>query len=122
MTYLSPDGRFRLSRGNKGTLFVLVRDVPPKERLLEALESGRGDEAVEELIEELRRGGRGVAAPARSEVAVGKWRLRWTKQVGHLAMGGGPFAGMLAWHLHGGRAAGRQGCRAVGMNWRARRR
>lgn len=37
MTYLSPDGRFRLSRGNKGTLFVLVKDAPPAERVEQAL-------------------------------------------------------------------------------------
>ena len=40
VTYLSPDGRFRLSRGNKGTLFVLVKDASPRERLEEALRQG----------------------------------------------------------------------------------
>jgi len=43
ITYLSPDGRFRLSRGNKGTLFVLVRDDPPAERLLAAIARGASD-------------------------------------------------------------------------------
>ena len=42
MTYLSPGGTFRLSRGNKGTLFVLVRDVPPREALVEAVTSSAG--------------------------------------------------------------------------------
>ncbi len=27
MTYLSPDSSFRLSRGNKGTLFILVKVI-----------------------------------------------------------------------------------------------
>lgn len=80
ITYLSRDGRFRLSRGNKGTLFVLVRDLPPKDRLLEAVAQKGSDAAVVELIEELEGGGRGEAAPARSQTAVGKWRLQWTQQ------------------------------------------
>ena len=37
ITYLDPLGDFRLSRGNKGTLFVLTRDEPAKSRLLAAL-------------------------------------------------------------------------------------
>ena len=37
ITYLDPKGDFRLSRGNKGTLFVLTRDEPAKARLLAAL-------------------------------------------------------------------------------------
>ena len=39
ITYLDPKGDFRLSRGNKGTLFVLTRDEPAKARLLAALGS-----------------------------------------------------------------------------------
>lgn len=46
ITYLSPDGRFRLSRGNKGTLFILTRDTPLPERLLEAAAARRDDEEV----------------------------------------------------------------------------
>ena len=37
MTYLSPDGNFRLSRGNKGTLFVLIREERFKGKLEEAI-------------------------------------------------------------------------------------
>ena len=47
ITYLSPDGRFRLSRGNKGTLFVLARDVPLQEQLLEAVASRSSDAQVQ---------------------------------------------------------------------------
>ena len=32
-TYLSEDGSFRISKGNKGTVFVLVREQSPKEVL-----------------------------------------------------------------------------------------
>lgn len=39
ITYLDPKGEFRLSRGNKGTLFVLTRDEPAKAQLLAALTS-----------------------------------------------------------------------------------
>ena len=30
-TYLSSDGEFRISKGNKGTMFVLVREQTPKD-------------------------------------------------------------------------------------------
>ena len=46
ITYLSPDGTFRLSRGNKGTLFVLTREVPLPDQLLEAVAARRDDEQV----------------------------------------------------------------------------
>ena len=46
ITYLSPDGCFRLSRGNKGTLFVLVRDDPSTDRLLAAISFGASDAQV----------------------------------------------------------------------------
>lgn len=79
-TYLSPDGRFRLSRGNKGTLFVLEKVITPKDRLLEAVASGASDDDVEEAALALQRSGDGLRAPARSAAAVGKWRLTWTRQ------------------------------------------
>lgn len=46
---MSPDGRFRLSRGNKGTLFVLVKEETPKERLLRAVAAGPGAAEGEQL-------------------------------------------------------------------------
>ena len=91
ITYLSADGQFRLSRGNKGTLFVLVRDPSPRERLLQAVES-RQDADVEEAIQTLQERGSGIAKPAKSAQVFGRWRLRWSKQVRrpdamHLAIG-----------------------------------
>lgn len=82
VTYLAPDGSLRLSRGNKGTLFVLAKDVPAKERLLRALAQRgvRDDEEVQELVEELQAAGGGEASPASSPLAEGTWRLVWTQQ------------------------------------------
>ena len=37
ITYTSPDGNFRLSRGNKGTLFILVREEKFKASLEAAI-------------------------------------------------------------------------------------
>ena len=46
ITYLSPNGDFRLSRGNKGTLFILSRDMPAKQRLITAVQRGVNDAEV----------------------------------------------------------------------------
>ncbi|KAK9846661.1 hypothetical protein WJX81_008660 [Elliptochloris bilobata] len=80
ITYLSPDGRFRLSRGNKGTLFVLVRDDPPTDRLLAAIMSGANDVQVSELVDAVEAEGGGEASPAQSRAIQGTWRLRWSVQ------------------------------------------
>ncbi|KAK9865349.1 hypothetical protein WJX84_010652 [Apatococcus fuscideae] len=81
ITYLSPDGQFRLSRGNKGTLFVLVRDPSPRECLLQAIQGGRDDE-VQQAIEVLQDKGSPISKPAKSSAVFGRWRLRWSKQAG----------------------------------------
>ena len=80
ITYLSPDGQFRLSRGNKGTLFVLVRDPSPRERLLQAVDRGAGDDEVQAAIEVLKGQGSPMSKPAKSSQVFGRWRLRWSKQ------------------------------------------
>ena len=67
-----------------GTLFVLVKDVTPKQRLLEAcLSKGCTRGEVEGLIEQLVTASsvEGDRRPAQSPRAVGKWRLRWSAQV-----------------------------------------
>ena len=79
-TYLSKDGKFRLTRGNKGTLFVLVKDDPPQTQLLDKIKSQASEEEVIELAEAVAGGKEGVKDPARSTVATGAWRLIWTKQ------------------------------------------
>lgn len=78
--YLSKDGKFRLSRGNKGTLFVLVKDDPPQTQLLDKITSQASEAEVMELAEAVAETGGGVKNPARSTVATGAWRLIWTKQ------------------------------------------
>ena len=80
VTYLSPDGKFRLSRGNKGTLFVLEREVGKREELLDLITKGANDEQVEAAIEKLEKAGGGVKKPASNPLATGGWRLIWTKQ------------------------------------------
>lgn len=88
VTYLSKDGDFRISRGNKGTVFVLVKDASPKERLLALLLSNqqggkRDDAAVLAAAEALMAEGspRQGRSPAKNNpLAAGKWRLRWTQQ------------------------------------------
>nr|ACU19840.1 unknown [Glycine max] len=50
-TYLSSSGNLRISRGNKGTTFVLQKQTEPRQRLLTAISSGKGiKEAIDELI------------------------------------------------------------------------
>jgi hypothetical protein len=41
-TYLSPTGTLRISKGNKGTTFVLQKTLDPQQRLLQAI-SAKGD-------------------------------------------------------------------------------
>lgn len=78
VTYMSADGHFRLSRGNKGTLFVLSRDVTSKERLLAAL--ARGDDEMVLALVQLMAEDNPTPAPARSALASGRWRLVWSQQ------------------------------------------
>ncbi|GLC44333.1 hypothetical protein PLESTB_000481200 [Pleodorina starrii] len=78
VTYMNVDGTFRLSRGNKGTLFVLVKDVPIKQRLAEAI-SRQDDELVAALVS-LMEQDNPTPAPARSPLASGRWRLVWSAQ------------------------------------------
>ena len=71
VTYLSPDGRLRLSRGNKGTLFVLQKDVSAKDRLLEALAARRrDDDLIAQLAEEVEVGREAGLCPG---LCVGAW-------------------------------------------------
>ncbi|KXZ56530.1 hypothetical protein GPECTOR_1g476 [Gonium pectorale] len=78
VTYMNTDATFRLSRGNKGTLFVLVKDVPIKERLKEAI-ARQDDELVGALVQ-LMAQDNPTPAPARSPLASGRWRLVWSQQ------------------------------------------
>lgn len=75
-TYMSPSGELRISRGNKGTTFVLQRDPAPRELLLRAIKA-KGD--VEQAIEDLAAQNP-TQAPAKADALFGRWRLVWTSQ------------------------------------------
>lgn len=84
----------------QGTLFVLAKDVPPKQRLLDVLAQrrSRDDAEVQRLAEEVVAGGGGEAAPAASPLAGGTWRLVWMQQ-GETA---NPLQKALASQVHSG--------------------
>ena len=67
---------------SQGTIFVLIKDQPPRARLLEAIERGADDSEVTAAVAALQQepGEGAVAAPARSPTAQGCWRLRWSQQ------------------------------------------
>ena len=81
ITYLSADGSFRLSKGNKGTTFVLARDRPLREQLLSALQSKTGSAQIHRLAEDLAAAGGGDSFPAESSSLPGNWTLKWAAQV-----------------------------------------
>eukprot|EP00892_Ulva_mutabilis_P007085 jgi/Ulvmu1/4749/UM020_0033.1 len=84
ITYMNEDGTFRLTRGNKGTLFVLVKeeedteDLPPVDALLSAIEAGE-DGKVVSAIEELK-GSSPTTTPAKEAIIQGTWRQIWSEQ------------------------------------------
>jgi hypothetical protein len=80
VTYLSPDGTFRLSRGNKGTLFVLARAPGPAEELAAARSLRLDAAGVAARAADLAASGAGVPSPATSPLAPGRWRLVWSEQ------------------------------------------
>ncbi|XP_077231333.1 plastid-lipid associated protein PAP / fibrillin family protein [Tasmannia lanceolata] len=75
-TYLSPTGNIRISRGNKGTTFVLQKKTEPRQRLLSAISVGTGvREVIDEIISlnqsEVKR---------EPEILIGEWKLLWSSQ------------------------------------------
>eukprot|EP01026_Neomeris_dumetosa_P078327 TRINITY_DN8468_c0_g1_i2.p1 TRINITY_DN8468_c0_g1~~TRINITY_DN8468_c0_g1_i2.p1 ORF type:complete len:429 (-),score=38.15 TRINITY_DN8468_c0_g1_i2:235-1521(-) len=78
VTYLSPDGLYRISRGNKGTLFVLQRDIPMQDKIVQAV-AKLDEDAILNLVEELIN--KGEQIDAKSDLrSQGKWRLIWSQQ------------------------------------------
>ncbi|XP_057736668.1 probable plastid-lipid-associated protein 12, chloroplastic isoform X1 [Arachis stenosperma] len=75
-TYLSHSGNLRISRGNKGTTFVLQKQTEPRQRLLTAVSSGRNvKEAIEELVSLTRNNGE-----KEPELEEGEWQMVWNSQ------------------------------------------
>ncbi|KAK1589102.1 hypothetical protein Q3G72_030510 [Acer saccharum] len=76
-TYLSPSGNLRISRGNKGTTFVLQKKTEPRQRLLSAISTGTGvAKAVDEFISLNQKIGKDEP-----ELLEGEWRMIWSSQV-----------------------------------------
>ncbi|KAI9196954.1 hypothetical protein LWI28_028501 [Acer negundo] len=75
-TYLSPSGNLRISRGNKGTTFVLQKKTEPRQRLLSAISTGTGvAEAIDEFISLNRKIGKDEP-----ELLEGEWQMIWSSQ------------------------------------------
>ncbi|KAK0603378.1 hypothetical protein LWI29_004327 [Acer saccharum] len=76
-TYLSPSGNLRISRGNKGTTFVLQKKTEPRQRLLSAISTGTGvAKAVDEFISLNQKIGKDEP-----ELLEGEWQMIWSSQV-----------------------------------------
>ncbi|WVZ65883.1 hypothetical protein U9M48_015174, partial [Paspalum notatum var. saurae] len=74
-TYLSHTGNIRISRGNKGTTFVLQKSADPRQILLSAISARTG---VEEVIDDFTRSQNGTKTDL--NILVGEWQLLWGSQ------------------------------------------
>ncbi|XP_034220408.1 probable plastid-lipid-associated protein 12, chloroplastic isoform X3 [Prunus dulcis] len=75
-TYLSQSGNLRISRGNKGTTFVLQKKTEPRQRLLSTISTGTGiKEAIDEFISFNEN--KGIGEP---ELQEGEWEMLWSSQ------------------------------------------
>ncbi|GMH07571.1 hypothetical protein Nepgr_009411 [Nepenthes gracilis] len=76
-TYLSHSGNIRISRGSKGTTFVLQKETEPRQQLLSAISTGSGvTEAIDKLIS--RHKDRDASDP---ELLEGEWKMIWSSQM-----------------------------------------
>ncbi|PIN08894.1 hypothetical protein CDL12_18527 [Handroanthus impetiginosus] len=75
-TYLSQSGNIRISRGNKGTTFVLQKQTEPRQRLLSAISNG-GE--VRKAIDEFIRSNQSTTK-GELELLEGEWLLIWSSQ------------------------------------------
>ncbi|KDO56406.1 hypothetical protein CISIN_1g0157692mg, partial [Citrus sinensis] len=76
-TYLSPSGNLRISRGNKGTTFVLQKKTEPRQTLLSAISTGT---QVEQAINEFISSNQSTAEEER-ELLEGEWQMLWSSQM-----------------------------------------
>ncbi|KAL6639217.1 hypothetical protein ACP70R_022947 [Stipagrostis hirtigluma subsp. patula] len=74
-TYLSHAGNIRISRGNKGTTFVLQKNADPRQVLLSAISAGTG---VEKVIDDFTSSKNGAKVDLND--LVGEWQLLWGSQ------------------------------------------
>ncbi|XP_022987046.1 probable plastid-lipid-associated protein 12, chloroplastic isoform X2 [Cucurbita maxima] len=76
-TYLSPSGNLRISRGNKGTTFVLQKQTEARQNLLLAISAGkRVEEAIDKLVSEYRNENK-----FQQELLEGDWNMLWSSQM-----------------------------------------
>uniref|UniRef100_A0A0E0DWI4 Plastid lipid-associated protein/fibrillin conserved domain-containing protein n=1 Tax=Oryza meridionalis TaxID=40149 RepID=A0A0E0DWI4_9ORYZ len=74
-TYLSQTGNIRISRGNKGTTFVLQKSADQRQLLLSAISAGTG---VKEAIDDLTSSRQGTEADLKT--LAGEWQLLWSSK------------------------------------------
>ncbi|CAO2837191.1 unnamed protein product [Amaranthus hypochondriacus] len=75
-TYLSNSGNIRISKGNKGTTFVLQKEIEPRQELLSAISSGIGvTEAIDKLISTAED------KDGEPQLLEGEWKLIWSSQM-----------------------------------------
>ncbi|CAN6218770.1 unnamed protein product [Urochloa humidicola] len=74
-TYLSRAGNIRISRGNKGTTFVLQKSADARQILLSTISAGTG---VEEVIDDFISSQNGTEFDL--DILVGEWQLLWRSQ------------------------------------------
>ncbi|GAU12090.1 hypothetical protein TSUD_00560, partial [Trifolium subterraneum] len=75
-TYLSHSGNLRISRGNKGTTFVLQKQTQPRQKLLTAISSGVGvREEIDKLLSLNKNSGE------EPELEEGEWQMIWNSQI-----------------------------------------
>ncbi|KVI00238.1 Plastid lipid-associated protein/fibrillin conserved domain-containing protein [Cynara cardunculus var. scolymus] len=76
-TYLSESGNIRISRGNKGTTFVLQKRTEPRQRLLSAISSGSSViQAIDEFVS-LNQ----TARKGEQQLVEGEWQMIWSSQM-----------------------------------------
>ncbi|KAL4560973.1 hypothetical protein LXL04_033131 [Taraxacum kok-saghyz] len=74
-TYLSESGNLRISRGNKGTTFVLQKQTEPRQNLLCAISSGRSvTQAIDEFMSLNQTKGE-------QQLIEGEWQMIWSSQM-----------------------------------------
>ncbi|GAV88454.1 PAP_fibrillin domain-containing protein [Cephalotus follicularis] len=77
ITYLSQSGDLRISRGNKGTTFVLQKKIEPRQKLLSAISIGTGViQAIENFISLNQN-----VAKDELELQEGEWQMIWSSQM-----------------------------------------
>ncbi|XP_050219808.1 probable plastid-lipid-associated protein 12, chloroplastic [Mercurialis annua] len=75
-TYLSPSGNLRISKGNKGTTFVLQKKTEPRQNLLTAISTGQN---VKQAIDKFMAENEAIGSDE-LELVEGEWEMIWSSQ------------------------------------------